>query len=241
MLGGLIALSNIGRLEDPSFTIKQVKVITSFPGASAKQVEDEVTELLETTIQQMPQLYRLSSVSSPGTSDITVEVQPNFDGGELPQIWDELRKRLRDVQSQLPPGAQDPVVFDDFGEVFGLYYALTAPDFSATELRHFAKQIRRELLMIDGVAKVQVSGVREEQITVYIDTNRLASLGLSFPQISQLLTENIRPFNGGRVQLNGKKLRVLVDQPSSQIEAIENLSLVLAGTSQSIKVKDIAT
>lgn len=241
LLGGLIALSNIGRLEDPSFTIKQVKVITSFPGASAKQVEDEVTELLETTIQQMPQLYRLSSVSSPGTSDITVEVQPNFDGGELPQIWDELRKRLRDVQGQLPPGAQDPVVFDDFGEVFGLYYALTAPDFSATELRHFAKQIRRELLMIDGVAKVQVSGVREEQITVYIDTNRLASLGLSFPQISQLLTENIRPFNGGRVQLNGKKLRVLVDQPSSQIEAIENLSLVLAGTSQSIKVKDIAT
>lgn len=241
LLGGLIALGNIGRLEDPNFTIKQVKVLTSFPGASAKQVEDEVTELLETTIQQMPQLYRLTSVSNPGNSDITVEVSPNYDGHELPQIWDELRKRLRDVEGQLPPGAQNPVVFDDFGEVFGLYYALTAPDFGATELRHFAKQIRRELLIVDGVAKVQVNGVREEQITIYIDTNRLASLGLSFPQISQLLTENIRPFNGGRVQLNGKRLRVLVDQPSSQIESIENLSLVLVGTSQSIKVKDIAT
>lgn len=241
LLGGFIALNNIGRLEDPSFTIKQVKVITSFPGASAKQVEDEVTELLETTIQQMPQLFRLNSVSSPGRSDITVEVQPHFDGDELPQIWDELRKRLRDVQGQLPPGTQSPVVFDDFGEVFGLYYALTAPDFSATELRHFAKQIRRELLVIDGVAKVQVNGVREEQIAVYIDSNRLASLGLSFPQISQLLSENIRPFNSGRIQVDSKQLRVLVDQPSSQIQALENLNLILPGTAQSIKIKDIAS
>ena len=241
LFGGLIALSNIGRLEDPSFTIKQVKVITQFPGASAKQVEEEVTELLETTIQQMSQLYRLTSVSSPGTSDITVEVQRHFDGKQLPQIWDELRKRLRDVEGQLPPGAQPPVVYDDFGEVFGLYYALTAPDFSATELRHFAKQIRRELLVVDGVAKVQVSGIRQEQITAYIDPNRLASLGLSFPQISQLFAENVRPFNGGRVELDGKKLRVLVDEPSSQVNALENLNLVLPGTSQSIKVRDIAS
>ncbi len=241
LIGGFVALTNIGRLEDPNFTIKQVKVITSFPGASAQQVEKEVTELLETTIQQMSQLYKLTSVSSPGTSDITVEVRPNFDGHELPQIWDELRKRLRDVQGQLPPGAADPVVYDDFGEVFGLYYALTAPDFSATELRHFAKQIRRELLVVEGVAKVQVSGILQEQISVYIDSNRIAGLGLSFPQISQLLTENLVPFNGGRVQLNGKKMRVLVDKPSNQVQAIENLTLIVPGTNQSIKVKDIAT
>ena len=241
MLGGVIALSKIGRLEDPPFTIKQVKVITQYPGASAHQVEQEVTELLETTIQQMSQLRRVTSVSAPGRSDITVEVERNFDGSELPQIWDELRKRLHDVQGNLPPGTQAPVVYDDFGEVFGLYYALTAPEFSATELRHFAKQIRRELLMVDGVAKVQVSGIRQEQITAYIDPYRLASLGVSFPQIAQLFSENIRPFNGGRVEIDGKQLRVLVDEPSSQVDALENISMVVPGTNRTIKVSDVAT
>ena len=105
VIGGTIGLSNIGRLEDPAFTIKQVRVNTSFAGASAVQVEREVTEPLETAIQQMPQLLRVTSTSKPGMSEITVEVKPNFDSEELPQIWDELRKRLRDAALALPPGA----------------------------------------------------------------------------------------------------------------------------------------
>ena len=177
LLGGIIAMTNIGRLEDPEFTIKQVKVYTSYAGAGAEKVEREITEPLEIAIQQMPQLKELTSISSPALSEITVEVKSNYDSTELPQIWDELRKRLRDAATSLPTGAQDPVVFDDFGDVYGLYYALSAPDFTTSELREFARLIRRDLLTTDGVAKVTVSGVQTEQIVAYVNPYQLAEIG----------------------------------------------------------------
>ncbi len=241
MLGGLIAMSNIGRLEDPAFTIKQVKVITGFPGAGAQKVEREVTEPLEIAIQQMPQLYQLKSISSPGRSEITVEVKRHFDSNQLPQIWDELRKRLRDAKAQLPLGAQAPRVYDDFGDVYGLYYALSAPDFSPRELREFARIIRRELLTTDGVAKVNVTGVQREQIVAYIDPYQLAGLGISFPDLAALFQDNLRPFNGGRVQVDEKNVRLIVERAPDRLDEIANLSVVLPGTNRSLRVSDIAT
>lgn len=241
LLGGLIAMSNIGRLEDPAFTIKQVKVITSFPGAGAEKVEREITEPLEIAIQQMPQLYELTSVSSPGRSEITVEVKRHFDGNQLPQIWDELRKRLRDASASLPLGAQSPRVYDDFGDVYGLYYALSAPDFSPRELREFARVIRRELLTTEGVAKVNVTGVQKEQIVAYIDPYQLAGLGISFPDLAALFQDNLRPFNGGRVKVDEKNVRLIVERAPDRLEEIANLSVVLPGTNRSLRVGDIAT
>lgn len=241
LLGGLIAMSNIGRLEDPAFTIKQVKVITAFPGAGAQKVEREVTEPLEIAIQQMPQLYELKSISSPGRSEITVEVKRHFDGNQLPQIWDELRKRLRDASASLPLGAQSPRVYDDFGDVYGLYYALSAPDFSPRELREFARVIRRELLTTEGVAKVNVTGVQKEQIVAYIDPYQLAGLGISFPDLAALFQDNLRPFNGGRVNVDEKNVRLIVERAPDRLEEIANLSVVLPGTNRSLRVGDIAT
>ncbi|WP_420590565.1 efflux RND transporter permease subunit [Bacterioplanoides sp.] len=240
MIGGLIALGGIGRLEDPSFTIKQVQVVTQFPGASAKKVESEITEQLEIALQQMPQLYRLTSISKPGLSEITVEVKPTYDTGELPQIWDELRKRLRDATSILPIGSQAPTVYDDFGDVYGMYYALSAPEFSPQELREFARIIRRDLLVTDGVAKVQVSGVQQEQLVAYINPYQLSGLGISFPEITRLLEENLKPTNGGRVLVDGRTLRLSIENPLDQIEEIYNLNIVVPGTNQSFKIRDIA-
>jgi multidrug efflux pump subunit AcrB len=241
LLGGLIAMGNIGRLEDPAFTIKQVKVYTAYPGAGAQKVEQEVTEPLEIAIQQMSQLKELNSVSSPGLSEITVEVESHFDSSALPQIWDELRKRVRDASSSLPTGSADPVVFDDFGDVYGLYYALSAPDFSPSELREFARVIRRELLTTDGVAKVTVTGVREEQIVAYVDPYQLAGLGISFPDLTSLFEDNLRPFTGGRVKVDEKNLRLIVERAPDKLEEISNLSLVIPGTNRSIRVADVAT
>lgn len=241
LLGGLIALKDIGRLEDPAFTIKQVKVITSFPGANAIKVEKEITEPLEIAIQQMSQLKRLTSVSAPGRSEITVEVESNFDGDELPQIWDELRKRLRDIASTLPSGAQSPRVYDDFGDVYGLYYALSAPDFSTSELREFSRIIRRELLTTPGVAKVNVTGVQKEQIVAYINPYQLAGLGISFPDLVNLFQDNLRPFQGGRVKVEDKKVRLTIERTSDRIDEIANLSVVLPGTNRSLRVADVAT
>ena len=241
LFGGVIALTEIGRLEDPAFTIKQVKVYTGFPGASAEKVEHEVTERLEIAIQQMPQLYKLSSVSSPGRSEITVEVKRHFDGSQLPQIWDELRKRLRDVSPSLPAGAGNPRVYDDFGDVYGLYYALSAPDFTPREMREFARIIRRELLTTEGVAKVNVTGVQEEQIVAYIDPYQLAGLGLSFPDLVNLFKDNLRPFNGGRVRIDDKRVRLIVERAPDKLEEIANISVVVPGTNRSMRIADIAT
>ncbi|GAA6184948.1 MULTISPECIES: efflux RND transporter permease subunit [Aliiglaciecola] len=240
ILGGLIALSEIGRLENPAFTIKQVKVITAFPGASAQRVEEEVTEPLEIAIQQMSQLYRLTSISSPGQSEITVEVQRHYDSKMLPQIWDELRKRLGDMSGSLPVGAQEPQVFDDFGDVYGLYYALVAPDFTPFEMREFARIIRRQLLTTEGVAKVEVNGVMQEQVVAYIDPYLIAGLGMSFPDIISLFEDNLKPFNSGRIQVDGKKIRLLVENPADRLEELSNLSLVIPGTNRSVRIKDIA-
>ncbi|MDO6719045.1 efflux RND transporter permease subunit [Psychrosphaera sp. 1_MG-2023] len=240
IIGGLIALNNIGRLEDPAFTIKQVQVVTQFPGASAVKVEREITEPLEIAIQQMPQLRRIMSISKPGVSEITVEVESHYDSNVLPQIWDELRKRLRDAGKNLPIGAQTPSVYDDFGDVYGMYYALSAPEFSPQELREFARIIRRELLVTEGVAKVQVSGVQQEQLVAYINPYQIAGLGISFPDLAQLLAENLKPFNGGRAQVGEKKVRILVDNALDKIDEIYNLSLVVPGSSRSIKIRDVA-
>lgn len=241
LIGGVIGLNNIGRLEDPAFTIKQVKVITQFNGASAKQVEQEVTEPIEIALQQMSQLKRLTSVSKPGVSEVLVEIKPNFDGNELPQIWDELRKKLKDLAPTLPQGVNTPRVYDDFGDVFGLYFALTAPDFSPKETQEFARIIRRDLLTTDGVAKVEVSGVLKEQIVAYMDPYQIAGLGLSFPDVMQVLTNTLKPTSGGRIQIDGKVVRLLVEDSSSEIIELENLTLAMPGTDRSIKLKDIAT
>ncbi|MGL1956849.1 MAG: efflux RND transporter permease subunit [Colwellia sp.] len=240
LIGGVVAMQNIGRLEDPAFTIKQAIIMTYYPGASAEKVEKEVTEQVEIALQQMWQLDKIESESKPGFSRVIMEVKSNIDGPLLPQIWDELRKRLRDIQGELPLGSSNPIVIDDFGDVFGLYYALTAPDFSSYQMREFSRIIRRELLTVDGVAKVAVDGILEEQIVAEIDTHKIAGLGLSFPDIKDILAINLIPFEGGRIYVGDKHIRIPVEASSDKIEEIENISFVLPGKNASIKIKDIA-
>jgi multidrug efflux pump subunit AcrB len=241
IIGGIVAMGKIGRLEDPAFTIKQAVIFTYYPGASAEKVEKEVTEQVEIALQQMWQLDTLTSVSKPGFSRITMEIQPHIDGPLLPQIWDELRKRLRDIEQSLPLGASAPVVIDDFGDVYGIYYALSAPDFSADQMREFARIIRREVLTVDGVAKVKVGGILEEEIVATIDSYQIAGLGLSFPDIQQVLASNLKPFSGGRLYVGDKQIRIPVESSTNKIAEIENLSIVIPGKNASIKIKDIAT
>ncbi|WP_448212164.1 efflux RND transporter permease subunit [Colwellia sp. MEBiC06753] len=241
LLGGVVAMGNIGRLEDPAFTIKQAVIMTYYPGASAEQVEREVTEQLEIALQQMWQLKKVESESKPGFSRVTMEVKSNIDSPLLPQIWDELRKRIRDVQPSLPVGASAPKVIDDFGDVFGIYYALTAPDYSAYQMREFSRIIRRELLTVDGVAKVAVSGILAEQIVAEIDMYQVAGLGLSFPDLQQVLAINLRPFAGGRLYIGDKQIRIPVSAAKDQLEEIENITFVLPGKNASVKLKDIAS
>jgi len=240
LVGGLIGLGEIGRLEDPAFTIKASMVVTAYPGASAEQVEREVTEPIETALQQMSQIKDVKSVSKPGVSEITVEMKSTFDGVALPQIWDELRKRMSDIQNSLPSGVRPIQVVDDFGDVYGLYFALTAPDFTPYQLREFSRIIRRDLLTVPNVTKVNVTGVLKEQITVNIDTSQLANLGVSLPDVKNALSFSLRPYSNGRLLIEGQRIRVPIGGVESKTDSIENITIGIPGTTSQIRLKDIA-
>lgn len=240
LVGGLWGIADIGRLEDPAFTIKEARVFTAYPGASARKVEEEVTEKLEVAIQQMGQLDRLTSNSRPGMSEIRVRIRDNFDTNELPQVWDELRRKVRDAQVSLPRGALPPVVNDDFGEVFGIYYAITGEGFSHTEMREITKAIRRELLTVEGVAKVSRSGEIDEVAYLDIDESRLAHLGFSLDDLAQVLQSESSTQQVGEIEGKELRTRIVVNNPASDLEAIRNILVGVPGSTAMLAVRDIA-
>ena len=240
LLGGIWGLLTVGRLEDPSFTIKQAVVLTEYPGATAEEVEEEVTERLESAIQQMPQLDRVTSKSMPGMSEIEVEIKMTYDGTQLPQIWDELRRKVGDAQRRLPDGAGPSVVNDDFGDVFGIFYAVTTPGFSAREKREIAKFLRREVLTVPDVAKVATDGEREEAIYIEVSNERLASLGISVDQILATIQSENAAEPAGATRVGDARLRVAVRPGLDTVRAIEALRVGRPGTTEQLSLVDIA-
>ncbi len=176
LLGGIWGFANLGRLEDPAFTIKTAVVVTQYPGASAEEVSREVTEPLESAIQKMGEVKDIESMNQPGLSWITVNMQDTYDGSELPEIWTKLRNRV--AEAALPSGATPPFVNDSFGDVYGLYYAVTAPGFSDAEVNDLSSFLRRELLLVDGVSDVVLSGVPNEVIYIEPHLALTATLGI---------------------------------------------------------------
>lgn len=161
LLGGILAFFEIGRLEDPEFTIKQAIVNVQYPGATALEVEQQVTEPLESAIQQMSQIKEIRSRSMPGIAEIRVEMQDRYDGDALPQIWDELRNKINDAQGDLPPGIEPPMVNDDFGDVYGIFYALTGDGLTLKELHETARTCAAPCSLQMASAKWRSPGYRK--------------------------------------------------------------------------------
>jgi len=225
--GGAWGFLTLGQLEDPAFTIKTAAIVTQYPGASAEQVAVEVTEPLESTIQKLAEVDRIVSVNTPGQSLIEVEIKATFDGSQLPQIWTRLRARISDAAGRLPAGAGTPFVNDSFGDVFGLYYAVTAVGFNDAEKHEMATWLRRELLTVPGVADVSVSGLPEEAI--YVEPDLALSTNLNVPPLAIMgaiananTVVDAGESNGVRVQApKGSDLthvtRTRVDDPSLMV------------------------
>ena len=160
LVGGWNAYQTMPRFEDPEFTIRTALIFTQYPGASPEQVALEVTDPLETAIQQMQEVDTISTVSSAGVSEISVNIKYQFSESkeDLQIIWTKLRNKMNDVQASLPSEARTPIVNDDFGDVYGLSYLVTGDDFSYAELRSYAKELQKDVLQVKGVGKVQISG-----------------------------------------------------------------------------------
>ncbi len=190
-LGGLSAFQSLGRLEDPEFTIKEAVVTTLYPGASPLEVSEEVTEVIEEAVQGMGQLKEVRSLSKPGLSIIYAEMQDKYDASTLPQVWDELRRKVGDVQASLPPGAGPSMVNDDFGDVYGVFLTIYGEGYSAAELMDVGKMLKRELLLVQDVAKVAFwggsagSGIRRDFTGPHGPAGDLAPAGLPDPGPSE--------------------------------------------------------
>src|SRR5262245_1534328 len=157
IVGGYLAYRQMGRLEDPEFTIKEALIVTPYPGASAEEVAKEVTNPIERAVQRLGQLDRVESESSRGLSVVTARVMDRYHKDAIPQVWDELRRKINDVQPQLPPSVRGTsIVRDDFGDVFGIFLAISGDGFAPAELRRYAEFLRRELLLVQDVKSVEL-------------------------------------------------------------------------------------
>lgn len=232
---------HIPRLEDPEFTIKEALIVTPYPGATAQQVADEVSNVIEMAAQQLGQLDRVTSRSERGRSTVTVRIRDQFDKYSLPQVWDELRRKVGDAQRLLPPGAGPSRVIDDFGDVFGIFYALTGPDYSMAALYETADMLQRELLLVPHVKKVELFGVQQEVIYIEMQRDRMARLGIRPPEIFAALREQNLVVPSGRVDVGPLAITIDPTGEWTGTEDFENLLIRGGDGGALVFLRDIAT
>jgi multidrug efflux pump subunit AcrB len=238
--GGIWAFDKMGKLEDPAFTIKLAKIITLYPGASAQQVQDEVTYHIEDAIQRMEQVKNIKmSISRPGLSDIQIEFKDKYRSEDFPDIYDELRRKMADMQSKLPPGAQAPMIIDEFGDVYGVYLALTGHGYTWRDLWDVADRLKRELVLVPGVRKVIIGGAQKEVVYVDISRARMGELGISPAQVASILKSQNVVTDAGQVRVGPEYLRI---NPSGEFASVAEIGDVLIGSEEKrlIYLKDIA-
>ncbi|EGR0602630.1 efflux RND transporter permease subunit VexK [Vibrio cholerae] len=240
LIGGTAAFFNLGRLEDPAFTIKDAMVVTSYPGATPQQVEEEVTYPLEKAIQQLTYVDEVNSISSRGLSQITVKMKNNYGPDDLPQIWDELRRKVNDLKGALPPGVNPPLVIDDFGDVYGILLAVTGEGYSYKELLDYVDYLRRELELIDGVSKVSVSGQQQEQVFIEISMKRISTLGISPQTVFNLLSTQNLVSDAGAIRIGSEYIRIHPTGEFDDVDKLGDLILSERGAQGLIYLRDVA-
>ncbi len=240
LIGGVWGLNNVGRLEDPGMPFNRALIVTAYPGATAAEVENEVTEVIEAAVQRLPHFQLMMSKSVDGRSEVTVEVEESLPLRRIPQVWDELRRRVDDAERRLPPGAAEPQVFDDFGDIYGLMFAVAAPGYSDGDIRDIARQLETTVKTVNGVAKVRIDGAPQEAIYVEIDHARLVRLGLPVDTVFASIAQENQVTPSGSLHVDGRRLRI--DQVSAfdSVADISNLSIGRPGTTEIMRLGDIA-
>ena len=242
LVGGIVAYKKLGRLEDPEFTIKEALIVTPYPGASAEEVALEVTNPIESACQQLAQLKRVESESTRGRSVVSAIIQDRYDKDKIPQVWDELRRKINDVQFRLPAGARgQSLVVDDFGDVYGIFLAITGAGYSQPEIRRYVEFLRRELLQVRDVKKIELFGEQQEQAFLEISRQRLANLGINEDQIYNQLQARNMASDGGRVRIGDE--HVAIESTGGFGSVADMLGLVIGSdrSGRQLFLRNIAT
>ncbi|PKH55959.1 transporter [Shewanella sp. Choline-02u-19] len=222
---GIISYFELGKLEDPTFTVKSAVVVTLYPGASAKEVELQVTDKIETKLQEMGSVWKLRSLSRPGSSMIFVDLKETTNSDELPQEWDLLRRKVNDVKLTLPVTAQVSIVQDEFSEVYGMLFSVYGENAQPEALRQYAKELQRRIKTVDGIKKVQLHGVQSQAVYIDLPDARLAQYGISSAQvINQLATQNLT-YNSGSFAADNERIRVDQSSAFKSIDDIKALTI----------------
>lgn len=239
---GTASFFNLSLLEDPDFTIKQAVIITPYPGASAAEMEEEVTNVIEQAVQALGQLDYVESRSSRGISVVNAYIKLNYDKSSLPQVWDELRRKVGDaaLMGKLPPGAGPSIVNDDFGDVYGVYVALNGEGYSYKEIYEYAKFLRRELLQVNGVKRITLFGDQPEAIYIQMRRDKMSQFGISPDDIYAALSAKNLPASAGHLSMGKEFIPVNPTGEFKSEQEFGNLLISANGDSQSVYLRDVA-
>lgn len=241
LVGGIISFFKLPKKEDSPFSIKTAVLITQYPGAKPEEVEKLITEPVEREIQSMSEVYKIESESRFGISKINIELLPTIAPERMPVKWDELRRKVANVQAQLPSGASSIIVNDDFGDVYGIYYALTMDDgFTFRELRDVAQQIKTELTPIPGVQKVQLFAEQTQVVNIFFDIPTMANLGLDPNGIMGIMQAQNLLVSTGELNAGEYQVKLNVDGTYKSLDDIKN-QIILSKTGMEVRIGDIAT
>ena len=240
LIGGIFSFDRLGKKDDAPFVIKTAVIMTRYPGAEPAEVERLITEPISREIQSMSGVNKIKSESMYGLSKITFELQPSLSAASIPQKWDELRRKVLNIQPQLPAGASVPTVSDDFGDVFGIYYGLVGDDgFSYEEMRDWAERIKTQVITAEGVMKVALFGTQTEVVNIFISVSKLAGMGIDPKQLANLLQSQNQIINTGEISAGGQQLRIVANGTYTTINDIRNQTLTTPAGQ--VKLGDIAT
>ncbi len=238
LVSGVIAYGTLGQAEDPEFTIKVIVINTQWPGASAEEVELQITEKLEKKLQETPWLDHVRSFSRPGQSMIFVLLKDYAPPKDVPEIWYQVRKKIADIRHTLPRGAQGPFVNDEFGDTFGTIFAFTADGFSYAQMKDYAERARQELLRIPNVAKVELLGEQAEKIYIEISHKKLATLGIDPLVIFNLLDSQNAMTPAGSVDTASDRIHLRVSGDFQSVDSIREIGI--RANNRQFRLGDIA-
>ncbi len=241
---GSVAYFQLGQDEDPPFTFRAMVVQAFWPGASAQQMAEQVTDKIEKSLQEVPYADKIRSFTKPGESLTILQVKDSSPGKEVPQSWYQVRKRIADMRSTLPAGVIGPVFNDDFGDVYGSIFALSADGFSPEELRVAADRVRKQLLKVGDVAKVETFGAQPEKVFIEISSKRLAQLGLDMNQVINQIGAQNAVEGAGVLNAGAEALQVRVAGQFNSVDELKRFSIravnPATGVASMLRLSDIA-